>query len=609
MNTVIDQAWLNANGPAGGPWLLNESGTFLLGTDVEALDTAFIIAAANVTLDGAGHEISYNTRPFPALINGDFSQELAGWDVSEAPGVVAEPPWRGMPGGGELYWPALASQAVLVSSPWTPPVIGHDYVATITPKCGANLTGVTLEVLDTVTGQTIAQKAASAPQGYAADRGFALVLPFTPTSLNPLQLRITLIPLAGQQAQVHLGFAQILPANDWGIIASPGGWAFPTQLKAAYGHLVAKAAGFTLRNCRLVQAGQGYSAHPVQGGVLPGLTVDQCEIAAAGMDASNIYAAYCVGPSVITNCKLTSTIPWLSDRMLDFGAINFPNLRGSLTVDGCLIQDYPQCGVSAYGQSQGTVTITNNTIKHNALVSDPYGITLFGVLSPEIAYNAILPKNGRGILIDGEGAPTPNADIHHNFIIAQEKPNLEYPPNALEATALRLRNFPKVGGGQTGAHIHDNYFAAVTGTGQVWCALACRVSGYNQVNQEAQANNLIERNTFSAYVSSTDPAQRAVAFSLSGVDAGTGLTVHENVFTSNDVGLAIGDNDSWGAGESDVTIDTCCWLSRPDPNRPQIPIQPHFVGAPGPISNIRVINPLSDIPLPSTLAGQGVLVS
>ena len=74
------------------------------------------------------------------------------------------------------------------------------------------------------------------------------------------------------------------------------------------------------------------------------------------------------------------------------------------------------------------------------------------------------------------------------------------------------------------------------------------------------ANFVIENNTFKAIVLNVDPSYKspynshAYAFGLSGVDAGTGLIVRNNTFASNNVSLNLGDNDSYGVLNTDVTF-------------------------------------------------------
>lgn len=587
-SVTIDAAWLAANGPAGGPWLLTQSGTYTLATDVAALDTAFVDAAAGVTLDLAGHTITYEMRALPPLANGDFSNGLTGWDVSGAPGAIAQPPRTGMPGGGQCHVEGFAAPITIVSPAYPIGAINREYIGTVTLKGSPWNVSASLAVVDTVTGLTLASATSN-----QTGRGFALQKAFTPSAANPIQLSITITPPAGATEAIDIGYAQVLPSRDYGVVASPTPFAFPEQLKS---YTAAKNAnGFTLQGPgRIVQAGRGLGSHSVYVQSLSGGVIDQVDITAAGMDCCAVYGGYTKGLSV-TRSTFRSSVPWISNRMLIFAALNFPKPQGALTIDGNTLLDCPQCGVAAYMQAAGfTTTITNNLIRQNALVSDPYGIVVYGLPGPTIAGNLVVPANGRGILIDGDsGGVTSNGDVHDNYVSVQERPNLEYPASGIEATALRLRNFPAKAGAQTGCNVHDNTFVATTGPGLAWCAIGARVSQHNDmlpIGQEAGANNLLTDNTFKALVNGTDQSQRAVALSLSAIDAGTGLQCNRNVLTGNDVLLAVGDNDSWASGETDVGLDNNWLLSRSDGGRTATPIAPHFIGAPGAIANIRVTN-------------------
>src|SRR5262249_41886666 len=155
-------------------------------------------------------------------------------------------------------------------------------------------------------------------------------------------------------------------------------------------------------------------------------------------------------------------------------AINLNNFSGTANIWGNAILNVPQVGILISGlPAEQSVAITGNTIRQQAIVTDGYGITLAGVQNFEINNNLILPVRGRRILLDGWGRiPTTNGSIHDNDVEVFEMPNLEY-GDRLEATALRLRNW---GSTQSNLHITHNTFAARTGPGGVYEALAARIS-------------------------------------------------------------------------------------------------------------------------------------
>lgn len=83
----IDQAWLNAHGPA--PYYLDQAGTtYILGTDITTEGSAIGIIADNVTFDLNGHTITYDNAAPVAVQNGSFENGQTGWDFSQAPNAV-----------------------------------------------------------------------------------------------------------------------------------------------------------------------------------------------------------------------------------------------------------------------------------------------------------------------------------------------------------------------------------------------------------------------------------------------------------------------------------------------------------------------------------------
>src|SRR5262249_41857371 len=237
------------------PYLLTQANTtYVLATDVDVPGTAFVDGAANVVFDLNGHTVTYGDSAPITVTNGGFEQGTTGWDLGGSPTatVVAAP--IGMWGSHALQISNFTTTQTIVSSPITIPKAGYEYAATITPK-GSWGTTVTLQVVDTVTGAVLGS--ASSP---SVGDGFGAVATFTPTTTDPVKLVVTITPPSGSTATVTLDGAALFPYEDYGIVASPSYWYFPSQLQTTAITSAAKnASNFTVQNGRLVQGqGQAY---------------------------------------------------------------------------------------------------------------------------------------------------------------------------------------------------------------------------------------------------------------------------------------------------------------------------------------------------------------
>src|SRR5262249_20641365 len=196
---------------------------------------------------------------------------------------------------------------------------------------------------------------------------------------------------------------------------------------------------------------------------LQGLTVDGVDSFVSGMNAMNLDGTY-AGQVTVRGSTFRSGVDLITDRMSIFAAVYLAHLSGSARIEGYAIYDAPMSGILAYGNPAGSqVTITHNTIKQRALVTNGYGIAINALQNFTITRNVITPVNGRGILIDGwNHGVSENGEIAHNYVVAFERPNLEYGYDELETTALRVRSYA---GAQRNLYVHDNSFYAYTGPG------------------------------------------------------------------------------------------------------------------------------------------------
>jgi hypothetical protein len=549
----IDSGWVQQAG--GGPILLNMPNTaYVLDTDIDVAGTAFVVGAANVSLDLNGHTVVYGDISPIQVTNGGFEQGngtwIPGWDVSGAPAASKVPAMVGMYGQWMVQFTNFTTTQTIVSDLVSIPEAYHEYAALITPK-GPYGSTVKLTVLDGVTGQVLGTGTSADP-----DRGFAAVAVFTPMTTDPIRLRVDVSPPPGQSATVALDYAAVVPSRDYGIMATQV-WSgqLPYQLQTS--EIVGcyrLASNFTVRNGQVVQGhGQGRGSSPLYFEALPGFGVSGVHTFVTGPDTDNLNANW-ASNALVTYSTFDGAVDRVSNRMDIVAALYLNNFDGSAWIVGNHIANVPQVGILVAGlPSFEGVAIRGNDIRQDTLVTDGYGILFAGVRNFDVGFNTIIPVNGRGILFDGWGRiATENGTVHDNYVEIHERPNLEY-GDKLEATALRIRNYSSTFRNLVFIH---NVFFAWTGPGLVYAAQGMRISQMNDQGQLNGADNRIEENYFEALVLTADPYFMARAVSVSQVDAGTGLRIASNLMESNDGSLAIGDTDSWNGSAQDI------WMGR-----------------------------------------------
>lgn len=538
----------------GGPIYLTQASTqYVLDVDMDVAGAAFVVGAANVTLNLNGHTVIYGDSAPINVPNGGFEQgtgtSVPNWNLASAPSARIASRITGMWGSQMLQLASFTSKQTLWSSNISIPTANREYAAAITPS-GTYGATVTLTVVDAVTGKTLASASSQDP-----NRGFSAVALFTPTTTNAIKLRVDVAPPAGQSATVDLDYAAVMPSRDFGVVATQTWYtSLPAQLVTSqFKSVYQNAANFTIETGHLIQgAVAGYASDPMYFQCLSGFTVNNVDSLATGMDTDNLDANWGLN-AVIQNSIFRGAINRISDRMNIYAAINLANFSGTASVVGNQITGVPQVGVMCNGLSTETsLVIDNNTIQQSSIVTDGYGVLLAGVQNFDVGGNRITPTNGRGILVDGWGRiATVNGSIHDNYVSVMEGPNLEYDYNSLEATALRFRNWSATFKSIT---VSNNTFMATTGPGLDHAAQGARISETNDQGQLTGANNIFQNNVFKAVVTTTDSHYGAYALSISGVGAGTGLQFAGNTFQSNDTSLRLGDNDSWQGVNDDISF-------------------------------------------------------
>jgi VCBS repeat-containing protein len=547
VNTVlITAAWLAAQG--AGPYLLTQANTnYVLQTDVTVDGTAFVVGEANITLDLNGHTVTYGNAAPVTVQNGGFElgsvRNVPGWDITNAPTAKLAPNDSYLFGTQVLRLESFSTAQTIVSDPISIPVAGHTYVAHITPGArGDYRTAMELSVIDGVTGEVLA----TSTRGNA-ERGILTPAKFTPTTTNPVRLKLVVTPAAGVTTTVDLDDAVVARSYDYGIMATrewsgqlPGYSNLSNAAKAAYN----KVNNFALRNGN-VQQGQahGYGSVPLMfSELLNGLTVENVTVFCNGLDTTGLLAGR-LGHGVdsprdivIANNTFQFDVHNVTDRMYGPSAISASG-EANIRIEGNHIFNAPQYGITGGTPEDFIFLIKGNEIRHRAVVANGYAISVTALQNFEIADNTIITQNGRGIMIDGYSAtPTEHGRIHGNYVDVQEGFNREYLISN-EARALRMRNNVDAQGPHRDIAVYDNSFIARTGPGLATEAYAARISYVNINGQMDNAGIVIRNNVFRAITD--DPSRPVMAFVLDGTSQGINTVVSDNVFESNDTSLQI----------------------------------------------------------------------
>lgn len=556
----IDANWLNARG--SGPYYLDAANTtYVLQTDVTVEGTAFIVLNKNVTFDLNGHTVTYGNSAPIVVPNGGFESgtsatDIAGWDVSGAPGAKRVAARAGMWGDWMLRMENISTTQTIVSQPIAIPKANVEYAAVITPK-GPSGTTVKLSVVDASSGVVLASA-----NSRDVNRGFSAFIQFVPTTTNSVRLHVEVTPPTDKTATVDLDYAALIRSRDYGVVASPSPWNFPKHLQTSPVTANAKyTQGFSIKGGSVVQGqGRSFSSSPLYAQSLTDLVMDGVTLVASGTDTHHVDAQWATNPT-IRNARIVGELDRITDRMRLFAGLRLDSVSGSVLVEKTEMTGSMHTGITL--TRKGTVTdpviLRNNSIAHQTLGTDGYAFVLNNLKNFQILNNSIQPTNGRGILFDSFlSGVTEDGLIAGNVIEARERGNLEYDGGAMEATALRIRNYGT--GGFRNLTFRDNTFFAETGLGANWAATSMRINFDNSQGVMTDANLRFENNIFRARLNAIDPIYtgaripRAWGATIATVGAGTGTVFAGNRFESNDISLNFGDNDGWSGLVEDVTF-------------------------------------------------------
>jgi hypothetical protein len=596
--TAINSTWLNTAShrlnpaDANSPYKLGTANTtYVLEEDVNAPNTAFVVTAGGVNLNLNWHTVNYDTVSYPDIPNGGFEAPISSstdWDLTGAPG--AERVAAGTVGLFELWgdWvlrlPNITAAQTIKSKPVNVEGLNldRDFAATITPLATAGQAKVTLAVFARKLDNSVQQVASYAPaagqESLDAAKGYSPTAFFTPgataTNWKEVWMEVTVTPLTAS-ATVSLDYAALTTAWNHGIYAArffsaENGANAPRHLKAAGLTDAQYPTNFTLRNGSVLQTGRSYEGHSLffrrlrtnaAGTSDPngnGFTVDAVTTKVGGTDGRNLVAQYATDIT-ITNSTFDSTVDRVRRRTAVNSAISIGDqASGTLEVVNNVVKNVPQAGIDVSRHNSSTAVrnlVTDNQVTTRGIVTNGYGLKIYGLQNFTVARNAVFAENGRGLLVEGDGdfpdtIRIIDGDFTDNYIEVYEEPNFEYPASSLQTPALRVRNYNSPLRDLT---FERNTFVAKTDANGAQGADAARITLSNAPTPNypggamTGSNIRFEDNHFKGIVASTGTGFHAHALSLTSVPAGTGLEFWGNTFESNYQALNLG-NALDGAG-------------------------------------------------------------
>src|SRR5262249_28322787 len=155
--------------------------------------------------------------PSPGFVNGGFEagagRVVPGWDLSGAPAADIAPNTSLLFGNQVLRLSHFTRPQHVVSSPAAIPRAGPPYTAPSTPAGPGSHATLTLSVGDAVTGKVLGRATSR-----SAPRGFSAVVPFTPTTTDPVRLQADVTTDPGFTDTLDLDQATLTGAGDYGIL-------------------------------------------------------------------------------------------------------------------------------------------------------------------------------------------------------------------------------------------------------------------------------------------------------------------------------------------------------------------------------------------------------
>jgi len=553
---------ITATGIAGSgfPVALTTAGeTYQLTENISCGTTCFTTKASNITVDLNTFTATFGADNNPGVSDTGMeawtdSSTLANWTMLS--GTVAQ--------SSAIQWgdyAATLSPTASIKSDTVTLNAGQTYVYYAVVR-GASTDSYVVSLNRASDDEVLATASIS---GALLERGFSMadgVIPATENEYKPVEnvdvyLKITCSGAANKVLHV----ADIRPAKHYFLINSSYYQSVLTP-DIASSFFSTAITGLTITNGTIAQgAGGAVKSAALYMSASDGLNVNNVTITLSGNNTTGIRAA----GSVTLDTISTNTTSILNfNRMHPPATFDLiPAATGAIEVSGCTLLNDPEMSIRmVYGYlldtDTHTTSIHDNLIRGKEQVTEGYAIALSSIGNATIYNNDINPYSGRGILVDASSGAagyisgSKNVTIRDNTIQnIHEFPNVEYGATALEAVAIRIRDW---GGtnpvqGHRNLKIYENTISVYVDS-----TTTHRSYGINTSTKSAVSDIEIYDNTITAALNSSGGADwEAVAIAMQNIDMPEGgvFTVRNNVISGN-IGFRFGGND--GAPVKGVSI-------------------------------------------------------
>jgi len=514
----IDQAWLSANGPA--PYILSQSDTtYILQTNVVSEGTAFIVDGKNVTLDLNNYEIKFGAiQGYSDIPNGNFEQGSGStvpyWNLSGAPSArivsTSEMPMKDSqtlklnnPTATEAIisdWAVLPANRTYFASAQIKSCYGCKHYIKVENEAGAIV--ASMNTVNVAIGDIVGVK-------------------FKPAAQGKYRLRIMFENPSGTSSS-YIDDAFIRPAYDAGIVMAGYFDSFRTPDLVGINppNPLSQNTNFVVKNGTIKEGINGTSFKVMY----KFGAVGTAEMANVRSFVSGISSSNFISETAYNNLHdnvFTNQAPDVIDRM---DLSTFPVKPGSNSIITNNIFEGGQGAISVLDSSN--ITITNNTIKIRASVTNHYGVTMYNSSNITVQNNRFEPYAGPGVVLSTK---TTNSNVSNNTFVLKAMPcDTEY-PTSLTTPAIRVTDYNTTNSANMTQNnvIHNN---TITGTVSMFSQYPSCMPALVGFHLSTGGQNEYYEN--SVKLSTTDA--RAHAIGIYAAAPRTGL-FHDNFFETNNM--------------------------------------------------------------------------
>ena len=449
--------------------------TYMLTRDITCDRTALFLGR-DVTLDLNGYTITYAAGSYEHLANGDFENDLAGWDTSAAPGA------RAVPCGGN--WPFTGKKVCrlkkgdeIVSPYMTLPVADRSYYA----MCGVLTNYAALTVSVEAEGGKAIESSFAVTEGKSTkvyktcpttgstilDGGFVFAQ-FSGMPAGRYRVRIK-----AESKPVVIDGVDIRPAHDVGVAIVGKTWIYTDhKMVVVDKHFpafvdytvegtssqpidsIASALGntnITIKNGTIRNGFESMQSRGVQAiGVGGMVTLENLNIVSAGINTNAVL----VDNAVIRNCRFETDTPFIIERhSLKNSPVAICRSAGS-EVSHCEFIG-GQGNLCVIGRD---ALVHDNLFVNRQRVVNHYALSLASARNAKVYNNRFEPDLGCGINI----YRSKDCEIYQNeFTVKAVDRSCGFYNGGGTMVGVRISDYadkPNAPRGTWGNDIHDNKF-------------------------------------------------------------------------------------------------------------------------------------------------------